>query len=116
VDGDANLFLPELLRAGARGGEAAAERLKQEIFKFLLARRQIPQSCKIKLQIFMNRTGLVETLSTFDHTAKQDINACLDRFFQSQPTWDLIDTGPLRESADTKIKGTTAHWCEFVDC
>jgi hypothetical protein len=110
VDGDANLFLPELLRAGARGGEAAAERLKQEVFKFVMARRKIPQSCKIKLQIFMNRTGLVETLSTFDRTAKDDINACLDRFFQSQPTWDLIDTGPLRESADTKIKGMIAHW------
>lgn len=108
IDGDANHFLPQLLRAGAHGGEATAERLKQEVSKFIAARLHIPHSCTVKLQIFMNRSGFVDTVHKYDQTARNIINACLDRFFQSQPTWDLVDTGGLQESADTKIKGTIA--------
>lgn len=106
IDGDANHFLPALYQAGGRGGEAAAERLKQAICGYIAERRDIPQYCLIKVQIFLNRSGFVETVSQHDRTPRHLINACLDRFFQSQPTWDLVDTGPLRESADTKIKGT----------
>lgn len=106
IDGDANHFLPALLKAGGRGGEAAAERLKKEVSKFIAERRCIPQSCMVKVQIFMNRAGFVQTVHRHDQTPKNIINSCLDRFFQSQPTWDLVDTGSLRESADTKIKGT----------
>jgi hypothetical protein len=61
----------------------------------------------------MNRTGFVETVSRHDQTPKCVIDCCLDRFFQSQPTWDLVDTGAPRESADTKIKGLTALLLDF---
>ena len=108
IDGDANHFLPMLLKAGAAGGNEAAQRLKREISNFIAARRHIPQSCVVKVQIFMNRTGFVDTVHRIDHTAKHLINSCLDHFFQTQPTWDLVDTGALRESADTKIKGMIA--------
>ena len=107
IDGDANHFLPELLQAGGRGGEIAAERLKQEVSKFVAVRRYIPQSYTLKVQIFMNRQGFVDTMNQYDKIPKDHINACLNRFYQSQPTWDLVDTGGLRESADTKLKGTT---------
>lgn len=116
IDGDANHFLPALLKAGGRGGEAAAERLKQEVSKFIAERRYIPQSCVIKVQIFMNRSGFVDTVNRHDKTPKNVIDSCLDRFFQSQPTWDLVDTGGLRESADTKIKGTAALQPQSADC
>lgn len=105
IDGDANHFLPELLRAGGHGGEAAAERLKHEVFQFITERTYIPRSCTIKVQVFMNRSGFVNTVYSLDHTPKELINSCLDRFFQSQPMWDLVDTGGRQESADTKIKG-----------
>ncbi len=105
IDGDANHFPPELFRAGGRGGEAAAERLKHEVSRFITERTYIPRSCMIKVQVFMNRSGFVNTVYSLDHTPKELINSCLDRFFQSQPMWDLVDTGPRQESADTKIKG-----------
>jgi hypothetical protein len=108
IDGDANHFLPELLKGGRPGGELAAQRVKEEVFKFVAARPQkIPQTCKIKLQMFMNRSGYVETIHKHHQIAKQLIDGCLDRFFQTQPLWDLVDTGGLRESADTKVKGTS---------
>lgn len=106
IDGDANHFLPELMRAGGRGGEVAAERLRQEVSKFIAERRYIPRSCLLKLQVFMNRTGYLNTVNQCDKIPKDVIDSCLDRFFQSQPLWDLVDTGGLKESADTKIKGT----------
>jgi hypothetical protein len=114
IDGDANHFHPALLKAGGRGGEAAAERLKQEVFKFIAERGNIPFSCVVKVQIFMNRAGFVETVSRHDQMPKCVIDCCLDRFFQSQPTWDLVDTGVLRESADTKIKGLIALLLNFM--
>lgn len=106
IDGDANHFPADLIKAGWWGGEAAAARLKQEVSKFIAQRKNIPQSCMVKVQVFMNRSGYVETIHRADHTPKDLINACLDRFFQTQPAWDLVDTGSLRESADTKIRGT----------
>ena len=106
IDGDANQFLPELFHAGARGGEVAAERVKREVSSFVAERRCIPQSCALKVQVFMNRVGFVDVVSRRDRIPKDLVNACLNRFFQSQPSWDLVDTGGLKESADTKIRGT----------
>lgn len=105
IDGDANHFLAMLLKGGARGGELAAERFKQQVGKFVAERSHIPKSFVLKVQVFMNRKGFVDTVHRYDHIPRETINQCLDRFFQSQPTWDLVDTGGLRESADTKIKG-----------
>ena len=107
IDGDANHFLPELLQAGGRGGEMAAERIRREVSKFVAGRRHIPQSYVLKVQVFMNRRGFLSTVSQCDRIPRDLIDSCLDRFFQSQPSWDLVDTGGLKESADTKIKGTT---------
>jgi hypothetical protein len=105
IDGDANHFLPSFLKAGSRGGEFAAASLKREVSAFVKQRKHIPQSCSVKVQLFMNREGFVDTVNRYEKIEKHVINQCLDRFFQSQPTWDLVDTGCLRESADTKIKG-----------
>jgi hypothetical protein len=105
IDGDANHFLPALLQAGGCGGEVAAERVKREGSQFVAERNYIPQSCILKVQVFMSRAGFVDFVSRCDRIPKDLINACLNRFFQSQPYWDLVDTGGLKESADTKIKG-----------
>lgn len=109
IDGDANHFLPALLQAGARGGEVAAERVKQEVSQLIAERPHIPDTYALKVQVFMNRQGYVDTIIRYDKTPKDLIDSCLDRFVQSQPTWDLVDTGGLRESADTKVKGINAH-------
>jgi hypothetical protein len=66
INGDANHSHPELLKSGWSGGELAAARFKQELSRFVGERKQLPEGCAIKVQIFMNCSGYVDTVSKAD--------------------------------------------------
>lgn len=105
VDGDGYIFPDDLLCKGTSGGEEAAQRLLNEVSKYL-ERYKGAKDWKLIVRVFVNLEGLARKCQSFDIIGQP--NALRDfaaGFAQSQPFFDFVDVGYGKERADHKLRG-----------
>ncbi|KZT02748.1 uncharacterized protein LAESUDRAFT_738628 [Laetiporus sulphureus 93-53] len=108
IDGDGNIFSPELLAMGQVGGRQAAMLLTKGITDYLdsidspddamLGRAQF------WLTIYCNKSGLQEALTQNDVCTAEQFEAFFIGFNQATPLFSMVDVGNGKEAADAKIK------------
>ncbi|KAF7320315.1 hypothetical protein MKEN_00816300 [Mycena kentingensis (nom. inval.)] len=104
IDGDGSIFHQNLVVQGHTGGRQAAQILSQSLMNN--ARNVDPQlnRAKLWLTVFCNRAGLVDTLVTQELCTREQFDAFFSGFNSAAPLFSMVDVGPGKEAADTKIK------------
>jgi hypothetical protein len=106
IDGDGNIFQPELIALGNAGGSKAAIMLTQGILSHLdKADNSLAGRAKIWLNIYCNLFGLQEILIKNDVCTAEQFGAFVVGFNQSSPLFSIVNVGPMKEAADAKLKG-----------
>jgi len=108
IDGDGNIFSPELITLGQAGGRQAAALLTKGLTDHL-ASIESPEAAsaargQIWLNIYCNKTGLVETLITHELCTREQFESFLIGFNQASPLFSIVDVGNGKEAADAKVK------------
>ncbi|KAJ7597070.1 hypothetical protein C8J56DRAFT_850991 [Mycena floridula] len=106
IDGDGTIFSDTLICQGQAGGRQAALLLTQGITEHAskldptlsLSRAQLIVFC------FCNKRGLLETLMSHNLCSPNEFQEFCDGFNQAAPLFTIVDAGPGKEAADTKIK------------
>lgn len=108
IDGDGNIFSPELLSLGQAGGRQAAMILTKGLTDHLASidapDLAVPGRGQLWLTIYCNKSGLLETLSQHDVCTPEQFEAFVLGFNQASPLFSIVDVGNGKEAADTKIK------------
>lgn len=111
VDGDGNIFSPDLVSAGHTGGAQAAALLNRGIMEHLKTLKGPPsKSPQIWLTIYCNLKGLRDTFTAHHHCSIEQYNAFVEGFNKAAPLFSIVDVGPSKEAADTKLKGLSRLW------
>jgi hypothetical protein len=107
IDGDGNIFAPELITQGRAGGRHAAALLTKGITDHMMANDSDGSSSRgqIWLTIFCNKKGLAETLSNNSVCTAEQFEEFYMGFNQANPLFSFVDVGVGKEAADSKIKG-----------
>ncbi|KAI5367687.1 hypothetical protein Slin15195_G028180 [Septoria linicola] len=104
IDGDGMIFNNELLQLGEHGGRKAARQLKQSIFQMLADHPHCPEDSQIIVKVYANVNGLGRTLVSAGILSSQSIfDDFVVGFTRGDETCDLIDVGPGKDLADTKL-------------
>ena len=112
VDGDGNIFSPELISAGHTGGAQAALLLNRGIMEHLKTLTGTPaKNPQIWLTIYCNLIGLRETFINHHHCAVEQYDAFIEGFNKAAPLFSIVDVGSSKEAADTKLKGLDLLSC-----
>ncbi|KAF9777789.1 hypothetical protein BJ322DRAFT_1095414 [Thelephora terrestris] len=105
VDGDGNIFSPELISAGHTGGAQAATLLNRGIMEHLKTLADIPtKNPQIWLTIYCNLNGLRDTVTNHHHCTAEQYDAFIEGFNKAAPLFSIVDVGSSKEAADTKLK------------
>lgn len=106
VDGDGNIFSPELVSTGHTGGAQAALLLNRGIMEHLKTLAGISaKNPQIWLTIYCNLTGLRDTFINNHHCTVEQYDAFIEGFNKAAPLFSIVDVGSSKEAADTKLKG-----------
>lgn len=106
VDGDGNIFSPELISAGHTGGAQAALLLNRGIMEDLKTFKEIPtKNPQIWLTIYCNLNGLRDVFVNHQHCTVEQYDAFIEGFNKAAPLFSIVDVGSSKEAADTKLKG-----------
>ena len=113
VDGDGNIFSPELVSTGHTGGAQAALLLNRGIMEHLKTLTGPPtKNPQIWLTIYCNLNGLRDTFINHHHCSVEQYDAFIEGFNKAAPLFSIVDAGPSKEAADTKLKGL----CGLLKC
>jgi hypothetical protein len=104
IDGDGNIFKEDLITLGYAGGKQAAMLLNKGINDSLSGEFT---RAKLWVQVYLNQTGLAETLASRNMCTVGEFESFVVGFNQSSPLFSIIDVGSGKEAADAKIKGDT---------
>ncbi|PCH33612.1 hypothetical protein WOLCODRAFT_61159 [Wolfiporia cocos MD-104 SS10] len=108
IDGDGNIFSPELLVMGQAGGRQAASLITKGLNDYLssIDSPEVALSGRgqIWLTIYCNKTGLLEVLTQNNVCTAEQFEAFVLGFNQSSPLFSIVDVGNGKEAADTKLK------------
>lgn len=108
IDGDGNIFAPQLLSKGVAGGRQAAKLLTQGLTDHMASLDPShggPSGRgEIWLTIYCNKKGLTETLVANDVCTAEQFENCVMGFNQAAPLFSFVDAGAGKEAADSKIK------------
>jgi len=114
VDGDGNIFSPELVSAGHTGGAQAAHHLNRGIVEHLKTLTGTPtKNPQIWLTIYCNLSGLRDTFLNFHHCTVEQYDAFIEGFNMAAPLFSIVDVGPSKEAADTKLKESLRVFTRF---
>lgn len=106
VDGDGNIFSPELVSTGHTGGAQAAQLLNRGITEHLKTLEGTPtKNPQIWLTIYCNLNGLRDTFINHHHCSLDQYDAFVEGFNKAAPLFSIVDVGSSKEAADTKLKG-----------
>ena len=106
IDGDGNIFSPELVSTGHTGGGQAAHLLNRGITQHLKTLTGTStKNPQIWVTIYCNLTGLRDTFINYHHCTVEQYNAFIDGFNMAAPLFSIVDAGSSKEAADTKLKG-----------
>lgn len=106
VDGDGNIFSPELVSTGHTGGAQAALLLNRGIMEHLKHFADtLTKNPQIWLTIYCNLNGLRDTLINHHHCTVEQHDAFIEGFNKAAPLFSIVDVGSSKEAADTKLKG-----------
>jgi len=112
VDGDGNIFSPELVFTGVTGGAQAALLLNRGITEHLKTLEGTPtKNPQIWLTIYCNLNGLRETFTNHHHCSLEQYDAFVEGFNKASPLFSIVDVGSSKEAADTKLKGWSHLYC-----
>ena len=115
VDGDGNIFSPELISAGHTGGSQAATLLNRGIMQHL--KDKVEPSTKnpqIWLTVYCNLSGLRDAFVNHQHCTFEQYDAFVEGFNKAAPLFSIVDVGSSKEAADTKLKGLNHPLSPFV--
>ncbi|KAJ7786351.1 hypothetical protein B0H16DRAFT_28332 [Mycena metata] len=106
IDGDGHIFKKELITQGRSGGRQAAMLLTKGLTDYTARATDTPQMSRAQvwLTVFCNKTGLIDTLVNQDICTKEQFKEFCFGFNQAAPLFSILDVGPGKESADSKIK------------
>ena len=114
VDGDGNIFSPELVCTGHTGGAQAAMLLNRGIMEHLKTLEGTPtKNPQIWLTIYCNLNGLRDTFTNYHHCSLDQYDAFVEGFNKAAPLFSIVDVGSSKEAADTKLKGWSHLHCWF---
>jgi hypothetical protein len=107
IDGDGNIFTPELISAGHNGGAQAARFLNLGITEHLKTLTGPPtKNPQIWLTIYCNLNGLRDAfLNYHQQCTVEQYDAFIEGFNKAAPLFSIVDVGSSKEGADTKLKG-----------
>jgi len=115
VDGDGNIFSPELVSAGLPGGAKAAALLNRGIMEHLKTLTGTStKNPQIWLTIYCNLNGLRDTLINHHHCTAEEYDAFTEGFNKAAPLFSIVDVGSSKEAADTKLKGRDQRFNAFI--
>ena len=115
IDGDDNIFSPELVSTGHAGGTQASILLNRGIMEHIKTLSGQPtKNPKIWLTIYCNLNGLRDTLIEHHHCSAEQYDAFIEGFNKAAPLFSIIDVGSSKEAADTKLKGWFRPYRAFV--
>ena len=114
VDGDGNIFSPELISAGHTGGAQAALLLNRGIMEHLKTLAELPtKNPQIWLTIYCNLNGLRDAFINHQHCTVEQYDAFIEGFNKAAPLFSIVDVGSSKEAADTKLKGPGRFYLSF---
>lgn len=106
IDGDGNIFRPELIAQGNIGGGQAAKLLTEGVFRYLeRVEPGLVGRAQIWLTVYCNLSGLRDTLPKYNMCTFEQFDAFVIGFNQSSALFAIIDVGNVKEAADSKLKG-----------
>ncbi|EKM61021.1 uncharacterized protein PHACADRAFT_168384 [Phanerochaete carnosa HHB-10118-sp] len=108
IDGDGNIFSPQLIRDGLAGGRRAAKVLTQGLTEHMASldpgHGGSAGRGEIWLTIYCNKKGLTEALTANDLCTAEQFDQFVMGFNQATPLFSFVDVGVGKEAADSKIK------------
>ena len=114
IDGDGNIFSPELVSAGHTGGAQAAHHLNRGIVEHLKTLTGTPtKNPQIWITIYCNLNGLRDTFLNLHHCTVEQYDAFIEGFNMAAPLFSIVDVGSSKEAADTKLKGLDPSCFEY---
>ncbi|KAF9643842.1 hypothetical protein BDM02DRAFT_3122850 [Thelephora ganbajun] len=114
VDGDGNIFAPELVSTGHTGGAQAALLLNRGVMEHLKTLTGTPtKNPQIWLTIYCNLNGLRDTLINHHHCTIEQYDAFVEGFNKAAPLFSIVDVGSSKEAADTKLKESLRVFTRF---
>lgn len=108
IDGDGNIFSPDLITRGQAGGRQAAMLLTKGLMDHLTSINNSETAHgrgQLWLTIYCNKSGLLETLIQNDVCSTEQFETFVVGFNQASPLFSIMDVGTGKEAADAKIKG-----------
>jgi len=110
VDGDGNIFSPELVSTGHTGGAQAGLLLNRGIMEHLKTLTGTStKNPQIWLTIYCNLKGLRDTFINNHHCTVDQFDAFIEGFNKAAPLFSIVDVGSSKEAADTKLKGAVCR-------
>ncbi|PWN94056.1 hypothetical protein FA10DRAFT_283665 [Acaromyces ingoldii] len=113
VDADQLIFLPDLLRAGAKGGRMAAEAVKRNVADDVGAP---VDEIDVRIELFANSAGLRGFLNGTKTVSLEVFYDFLLGFINSSPLYRFVDTGRALQSADNKVRAVFVDYVLDNDC
>ncbi|EMD42028.1 hypothetical protein CERSUDRAFT_79626 [Gelatoporia subvermispora B] len=107
IDGDGNIFSPELITLGQAGGRQAAMLLTHGLTDHLASIDSdalVPGRGQVWLTIYCNKSGLLDTLTHNNFCTTEQFETFVLGFNQASPLFSIVDVGYGKEAADSKIK------------
>ncbi|KAH7931005.1 hypothetical protein BV22DRAFT_1077661 [Leucogyrophana mollusca] len=105
IDGDGNIFSPDLISSGHMGGRQAAMLLTKGFTDFMASDNAgSPGRGQVWLTVYCNKSGLMETLISNNICSIEEFEAFVVGFNQASPLFSIVDVGIGKEAADAKIK------------
>ncbi|KAI0932235.1 hypothetical protein AcW2_000918 [Taiwanofungus camphoratus] len=107
IDGDGNIFSPDLITRGQAGGRQAAMLLTKGLMDHLTSINNSETAHgrgQLWLTIYCNKSGLLETLIQNDVCSTEQFETFVVGFNQASPLFSIMDVGTGKEAADAKIK------------
>ena len=116
IDGDGNIFSPELVSKGQQGADDFAIRLLEGIKGHIQELKDDPpiKNPEIWLTICCNLKGLQSTLIKNQCCTVEQYDAFIEGFNNGDPLFSIIDGGSAKQAADKKLKGWYCPHCAFV--
>ena len=105
IDGDGMIFLPKCVALGRKGGLEAGTKLAEQIHKQYVLH---DEPLSMWMWIYFNKRGLANAFNRagYDNITLEVFNQFALGLMDANVKFDVVDTGPGKEAADHKIKGT----------
>ncbi|RDB22628.1 hypothetical protein Hypma_010354 [Hypsizygus marmoreus] len=114
INGDENIFIPELFGQGQQGGRAAAQKLTKSIAEYL-ANEDVHIFGRLSfwVTIYYNKMELGAILQAHNLCTPEQFEGFLAGFSQASPRFSLVDVGYNKDAADSKIKEYLETYIRF---